>query len=75
MPTIKLASNTEMFQRLEEDMDVNCGLILDGKASIQEMGEAIFQLALEIASGKKSKSELLGFGDNEFVPWHIGPVL
>ena len=75
VPTIKLASNTEMYQRLEEDMDVNCGLILDGKASIQEMGEAIFQLALEIASGKKSKSELLGFGDNEFVPWHIGPVL
>jgi altronate hydrolase len=39
------------------------------------MGEAIFQLVLEIASGKKSKSEVLGFGDNEFVPWHIGPVL
>lgn len=75
VPTIKLASNTEMYQRLEEDMDVNCGLILDGKASIQEMGEAIFQLVLEIASGKKSKSELLGFGDNEFVPWHLGPVL
>lgn len=75
VPTIKLASNTEMYQRLEEDMDVNCGLILDGKTSIQEMGETIFQLVLEIASGKKSKSELLGFGDNEFVPWQIGPVL
>jgi len=75
VPTIKLASNTDMYQRLEEDMDVNCGLILDGKGTIQEMGEVIFRSVLETASGKKTKSELLGFGDNEFVPWHIGPVL
>ncbi len=75
VPTIKLASNTKMYSRLEEDMDMNCGLILDGRATVQEMGEAIFNLVIEIASGKKTKSERLGFGDNEFVPWQMGPVL
>jgi altronate hydrolase len=75
VPTIKLASNTEMYGRLGEDMDMNCGLILDGKATVQEMGEAIFNLVIETASGKKTKSERLGFGDNEFVPWQMGPVL
>ena len=75
VPTIKLASNTEMHSRLGEDMDINCGLILDGKATVQEMGEAIFNLVIETASGKKTKSERLGFGDNEFVPWQMGPVL
>jgi altronate hydrolase len=75
VPTIKVASNTEMFSRLGEDMDMNCGLILDGKATVQEMGEAIFNLVIETASGKKTKSEGLGFGDNEFVPWQMGPVL
>lgn len=75
VPTLKLASNTEMYGRLGEDMDMNCGLILDGKATVQEMGEAIFNLVIETASGKKTKSERLGFGDNEFVPWQMGPVL
>ena len=75
VPTLKLASNTEMCSRLGEDMDVNCGLILDGKATVREMGEAIFNLLVETASGKKTKSELLGFGDNEFVPWQMGPVM
>ena len=75
VPTLKLASNTEMCGRLGEDMDVNCGLILDGKATVREMGETIFNLLVETASGKKTKSELLGFGDNEFVPWQIGPVM
>ncbi|MGD9039452.1 MAG: altronate dehydratase family protein [Desulfobacteraceae bacterium] len=75
VPTIKLASNTEMHRRLGEDMDINCGLILDGKATVQEMGRAIFNLVIETASGKKTKSERLGFGDNEFVPWQMGPVL
>jgi altronate hydrolase len=57
------------------DMDVNCGAIVDGDASIEKMGEDIFRLILETASGKRTKSELLGFGDNEFVPWNFGPVL
>jgi altronate hydrolase len=73
-PTIKLASNTPMFVRLEEDMDINCGLIVDGEVSVDEMGERIFRAILEYASGKETKSELLGLGDNEFVPWHVGIV-
>jgi altronate hydrolase len=56
-------------------MDANCGIILDGETTIEEMGEHIFQLILETASGKKTKSELLGFGDNEFTPWQIGSVM
>ncbi|TET82135.1 MAG: altronate dehydratase, partial [Desulfobacteraceae bacterium] len=75
VPTIKLASNTEMYRSLIDDMDVNCGNIVDGRATIEEMGEEIFRLILETASGKKTKSELFGFGDNEFVPWQIGPVM
>jgi len=72
VPSVKLATNTPMFTRLEEDMDINCGLIMDGEASMQEMGERIFQLLLDTASGKKSKSEELGVGRYEFVPWQIG---
>jgi len=75
VPTLKLASNTEMYRRLSDDMDVNCGLIVDGQSTVQEMGEGIFRLILETASGKQTRSELLGFGDNEFVPWQIGPVM
>lgn len=71
-PCIKLATNTLMFQRLTEDMDINCGEILDGTISVQEMGQKIFELFLRIASGEKSKSEELGLGDYEFVPWQIG---
>ena len=71
-PCIKLATNTEMFRYLEEDMDINCGEIVDGTKTMEEMGQAIFQLFLDTASGKKTKSELLGLGDNEFVPWDIG---
>jgi altronate hydrolase len=72
VPSIKLATNTPMYRSLEEDMDINCGEILDGTCTMQEMGERIFQLMLQTASGQASKSELLGLGDNEFVPWQIG---
>ena len=75
VPTLKLASNTEMYARLSDDMDVNCGLIVDGQSTVQEMGETIFRRILETASGKQTRSECLGFGDNEFVPWQIGPVM
>jgi len=71
-PSIKLATNTPMFRKLEEDMDINCGQILDGTASMDEMAEQIFQLILRTASGEKTKSELFGLGDHEFVPWQIG---
>jgi altronate hydrolase len=71
-PCIKLATNTAMYRHLEEDMDINCGQILDGDKTLAEMGEDIFQIMLDVASGRKTKSELLGLGDNEFVPWDIG---
>jgi len=72
VPSLKLATNSPMYQRLEEDMDINCGEILDGTCSMEEMGQRIFELFLRTASGTASKSELLGLGDNEFVPWSIG---
>jgi altronate hydrolase len=73
-PTIKLASNSSMYRRLEEDMDINCGLVLDGELSVAQMGERIFEHILRAASGEPTKSELLGLGDHEFVPWHVGIV-
>ncbi|VFR42943.1 Altronate dehydratase [plant metagenome] len=74
VPSIKLATNTPMYQRLTEDMDLNCGEILDGTASLQEVGERIFAQILKVASGEHTKSEDLGLGDHEFVPWNIGVV-
>ena len=71
-PTIKLASNTPMFDRMASDMDVNCGQIVDGTLTLDEMGEEIFARILAIASGEKSKSEALGVGEEEFAPWPIG---
>ena len=73
-PSIKLATNTDLYQRMEEDMDINCGDILDG-VSIREKGDSIFEEVLEVASGKRTKSELLGYGDHEFVPWQTGAVM
>jgi altronate hydrolase len=73
-PTIKLASNSAMYNRLEEDMDINCGLVLDGELTVPQMGQRIFEHILRAASGEPTKSEALGLGDNEFVPWHLGIV-
>jgi altronate hydrolase len=74
VPSVKLATNTPMYRRLEEDMDINCGEILDGTATMAEMGQRVFELLLRTASGERSRSELLGLGDHEFVPWQIGIV-
>ena len=74
-PCIKLATNSDTYQRMAEDMDVNCGVVLDGTATVQEVGRQIFELVLAVASGEKTKSEDLGFGDEEFTPWQIGAVL
>lgn len=74
VPSVKLATNTPMYRKLTEDMDINCGEILDGTASVQSMGEKIFRHTLRICSGERSKSEALGLGDHEFVPWNIGVV-
>ncbi|WP_198083397.1 UxaA family hydrolase [Variovorax sp. E3] len=73
-PTIKLASNTPMYRRLEEDMDINCGVVIDGEMSVHELGRAIFEQILRHASGEATKSEALGLGDHEFVPWQLGIV-
>jgi altronate hydrolase len=72
VPSIKLATNTPMYSKLTEDMDFNCGEILDGTKTMPEIAEGIFQLMLKVASGKRSKSELLDLGNHEFVPWNIG---
>lgn len=74
-PSIKLATNTPMFRRMEEDMDINCGTILDGEASIDEMGEVVFREMIATASGKQTKSEVLGYGEDEFAPWHVNAWL
>ena len=74
-PSIKLATNSALFQKQEEDMDVNCGLIVDGKASIEEVGQEIFDLILKVASGQQSKSEQWGYGEDEVAPWVLGPTM
>ena len=74
-PSLKLATNSAMYRRMEEDMDVNCGEILDGAASVDEMGERIFRAMLATASGAPTKSELLGYGEDEFAPWHVNAWL
>lgn len=71
-PTIKLATNTPMYGRMTGDMDINCGPVIDGDKTLDEMGEVIFAKFLEIASGVKTKSEALGVGEEEFAPWQIG---
>ncbi len=74
-PSLKLSTNTALWQKQEDDIDINCGEVIDGTASIDEMGERIFQLMLETASGTKTKSEIHGYGQNEFVPWSLGAVM
>jgi altronate hydrolase len=64
-----------MYNSMTEDMDINAGKIADGDATIEQVGEEIFDYMLDVASGKKSKSEELGFGDNEFIPWQVGAVM
>jgi altronate hydrolase len=74
-PSLKLATNSRLYQHMEEDMDVNCGTIVDGAETVEQVGSRIFRLILETASGKKSKSELLGFGEDEFAPWVVGATM
>ena len=74
-PSLKLATNTPMYMRMRDDMDINCGAIIDGEATVEEMGQTIFERILAMASGEKTRSELLGMGENEFVPWTVGAIL
>jgi len=74
-PCIKIATNTPMYERMADDMDIDCGGIVDGTDSIEAAGVRIFERILAIASGEASLSEQLDYGDNEFVPWQVGAVM
>jgi len=74
-PSIKIATNTNMYNKLEEDMDINAGTIMDNEKTIEEIGKEIFNKIIAVASGEKSKSEINGYGDDEFNPWIIDPTL
>lgn len=74
-PSVKLATNTLLWQRQGADMDINCGGIVDGEVSVDQIGEQIFQSILRVASGERTMSELHGYGQNEFVPWQVGAVM
>lgn len=74
-PCIKIATNTEMYERMSDDMDLNCGDIITNGVTIEHKGSELFELIIRVASGKQTKSEELGFGGAEFVPWQIGAVM
>jgi len=74
-PSLKLSTNTALWVKQEEDIDLNCGEIADGTASVDEIAEKLFRLMLDTASGAKSKSERHGYGQSEFVPWYVGAVM
>ncbi|HEY1611723.1 MAG TPA: altronate dehydratase, partial [Paraburkholderia sp.] len=73
-PSLKLATNTALWERQSDDMDLNCGTVIEGTAHIDELGRVLFQMMLDTASGKRSRSELHGYGQSEFVPWQIGAI-
>ena len=74
VPTLKVATNSALYQRMPEDMDINAGRILED-ATVEEIGEDIFETIIAVASGKQTKSEEQGIGDEEFCPWQVGPIL
>ena len=74
-PSLKLATNSALWEKQSDDIDINCGVIVDGNTSVQAMGQVIFERILSCASGESSKSELHGYGQNEFVPWQLGAVM
>jgi altronate hydrolase len=73
VPVIKIASNSNTYGRMRDNMDINAGRIADGEASVGDVGREIFDVLLRVASGERTASERLGH--HEFVPWRIGPVL
>lgn len=74
VPSLKLATNTPIYRHMIEDMDINCGDVLEG-VSLEDKGREIFEAILRVASGERTKSEALGYGDAEFVPWTIGATM
>ena len=74
-PSIKLATNTPVYERMTDDMDINCGTIVDGEETVQQCGQRIFDLILRVASGEPTKSEQFDFGAAEFAPWQLGATM
>ncbi len=74
-PSLKLATNTALWKRQGDDIDINCGDIVDGGVTIEAMGQRIFEQVLAVASGERTRSELHGYGQSEFVPWQLGAVM
>ncbi|HZZ37474.1 MAG TPA: altronate dehydratase, partial [Caulobacteraceae bacterium] len=74
-PSIKLSSNTEIYRRMRDDIDLDCGPIAEGEATVQQKGAEILDYLLEVASGRHTKSEELGYGVAEFVPWMLGATM
>jgi altronate hydrolase len=74
-PSLKLSTNTALWLKQQEDIDIDCGGIVEGSETVDEVGERIFRLMLDTASGRATKSELHGYGQNEFVPWQLGAVM
>jgi altronate hydrolase len=74
-PSLKIASNTALYNRMSDDMDINCGSIIDGEETVEQAGKRIFEEILTTASGKQTRSEVLGFGEEEFQPWLQGATL
>ena len=75
IPTLKFASNNALWERQRDDMDVNCGEIITGAETMEELSQRIFREIIEHASGKRARSELLGYGQDEFIPWKVGAVM
>jgi altronate hydrolase len=75
VPSLKLATNSALYARMRDDMDIDCGAIAEGGASVEEVGAAIFERILATASGAPTRSEEFGFGEDEFQPWHLGAVM
>jgi len=74
-PSLKLSTNTALWLKQQDDIDIDCGGIVEGLETVDEVGERIFRLMLETASGRQTKSEVHGYGQNEFVPWQLGAVM
>jgi altronate hydrolase len=74
-PSLKLSTNNELFRRQADDIDINCGEVIDGRTDIHALGQHIFDQILQCASGRQTKSEKHGYGQNEFVPWQLGAVM
>jgi altronate hydrolase len=74
-PCFKIATNTATYRRQSDDLDLNAGVIIDGSASVTEVGQDIFRQLVEVASGRRTAAEELGLGADEFVPWQLGAVV